>query len=253
MFLICGAMLCGFLFTMHWISDAVPPSPFDVQANPDRAVEIVEQNLKSFYARTQFELARKRMTKEQADRYFRTYAADQAGQINPKQLQEGELYRFGEILRSGNQWEDALSVFQKYLETKSLTEDFRVNTLLRIAQCQAELGQTEKALLSTRSTFDAHPTAKPAILLAVYLEIVPPMRGKADPLELAELIKEAMAQHAMARVNRRSEAGRTFLMARDYHFQSATKLITELAMDAGDLNLVTESMSYGGIPDPPKP
>jgi hypothetical protein len=253
MFLICGAMLCGFLFTMHWISDAVPPSPFDVKANPDRAVEIVEQNLKSFYARTQFELARKRMTKAQADHYFRTYAAEQAARIDKRHLTDGELYRFGESLRSGRKWRDALEIFQRYLETGSLTEDFRVNTLLRIAQCQAELGETENAIKSTRSTFDAESTSKPAILLAVYLEIVPPMRGKADSLELTELVKEAMVQHALARVNRRSEAGRTFLMARDYHYRQAAKLITELALEAGDLNLATESMSFGGIPDPPKP
>lgn len=250
LFLLSGAMLCGFLFSMHWLSDALPPSPYDIEANPDRAVEIVEQNLKGFYARTQYELARKRMTEEQADKYFRTYAAEQSKRIIRKYLAYGELYRYGEILRSARLWKEALEVYQSYLKSPSVTEDFRVNTLLRIAHCEAELGEADEAIASTRATFDTPPTSKPAILLAVYLEIVPPLRGKADPLELARLVKDAMAQHAMARVNQRSSAGMDFLLAREHHFRRAAKLIAELAKDAGDLELATDAVSFGGTLEP---
>lgn len=222
-----GLLVASFFAFFGLLGDAVPPDPNLPGPDGQRSIATLESELRQMWRVVEGRRARKRLTDEQADRIFREFARERASAIKIEQIPLDEAFRYGEIFRAARLWSAGRIVFRAAVNVAP-NEDRRVNDTLRLAHCEAELGNVTEAVRLVRSTFDAPPGNKPPILLATYLEIVPALEGKAPGPDLAQLLRETMRQHQLAKVVEGSEPGRQFLLAREHHLRQAEALAKEL-------------------------
>lgn len=174
------------------------------------------------------EITEARLRKELVSR-TREFSRD----INLENLDPGEAFAYGEVLRTAEEWDRAEIAFAIAMNAAK-TPDQRVNAALRLAHCQAKLGKAKDAIALARSTFDAPPGDKGAILPAVLLEIAPALeRSKVDK-ELASLLVDSVTQHLQVSVDPATPPGKAFLVARPFHVRNAMDMSIRLYRRAGD-------------------
>jgi len=140
-------------------------------------------------------------------------------------IARSEAWEYADVLITAQRWAEADRVLRVALQNPT-GEGRKVNDTLRLAHCEAELGDVESAIAITRSSFGATPHWKWPILYATYLEIVPAAlaHSKGKELELADLVKDAIHQHerALGDINNKSEkmwvVTRRIQIDRAYHY-----------------------------------
>jgi len=203
------------------------PDPNDPKNAGVMAPEVLRRNLAGA-ANAFFDRARHReITDPEARKMLADYATELLKDIRPDAVQPDQAWEYAEVLIAANRFADAEKMLLMALKNAK-TEDRRVNDSLRLARCQAVLGDVKAAIATARSTFTAAPRDKAPILLAVLMEIVPAGRGKGSDAELAQLLSDAIDQGKQASVDQASESGKNYLMALPYHITRAQRVITEL-------------------------
>lgn len=231
-----GALLFGFVLILfvgvlvffRFASDAVPPDPNAPDEFGQRDIDVIQSEISRFYLMVRSREERGQISKKTQERYFRNFVRERANQIRIDKIPVKLAWKYGEVFRAANMWPEAKRVFEIAVKAAPPNEDRRVNDTLRLAQCEAKLGQVSKAIELAYSTFDAPPGNKPPILFAVYLEIVPAAQGQGYDRELARLIRGAVEQSRAAIVVPSSSGGRDFLQTREYHINRALELALSL-------------------------
>lgn len=179
-------------------------------------------------------------------------AKDYVSQAKATEINDANAPLWGEIFITAREWEKAEAAFERAAKAdlphrdKDYVSLGRYNTdILRLARVKAELGKVADAIKLTRSVFDVVPKAKAPILPAVMYEIAPAGAGKGMDFELAELIKDAIAQHEQVLIDPNSDAGRDFLLARPHHIHRAWQLAANLYLDAGRPELAEAALDHG--------
>lgn len=163
------------------------------------------------------------------------YARQLTEHIDLAKIKPADAWRYAEVFRTAQIWDRARETLQVAVDyaMRKGQRDRIMNDTLRLAQAEANLGNVAKAIRLVQSTFTAEPGAKAPILLATYLEIVPPSINRGLDKELAELIEGAIVQHTLTVVDPNSEAGSRFIAVRGYHIAKASELATSLYRAAG--------------------
>lgn len=199
------------------------------------------------------ELNARKAVGEIGDRRFHALMAqiarDYIAQAKDKTVNEGNAALWGEIFITARDWPQAEAAFElaRKADFAQRTRDYvalgRYDTdILRLARVKAELGKVEEAVTLTRSIFDVTPKAKAPILPAVVYEIVPAGAGKGHDQELAELLKDAVAQHQQVLIDPNTDAGRDFLLARPHHIHRAWEMAADLYLNAGKPELAQAAL-----------
>jgi len=203
------------------------PDPNDPKNAGSMAPEVLRRNLAGA-ADAFFDRARHHeITDEEARKMLSDYATELLKDIRPDEVQPNQAWEYAEVLIAANRFADAEKMLKMALKDVE-SEDRRVNDSLRLARCQAMLGDITTAIATAKSTFNASPRDKAPILLGVLMEVVPAGRGKGADAQLAELLTEAIEQGKQATVDTTSESGKTYMLALPYHIHRAQRVIREL-------------------------
>lgn len=219
-----------------------PPDPNDPEEVGMVQPEVLERSLRWAWEAAETRVVRGEITEQQAQEFTRARADELVEHIDLAKIPDAQAFAYGQVFRTAQRWEDAKTLFETALETAK-TEDIRVNAGLRLAQSLANLGQVDEAIATARSVFDAPDHEAAPILPAVLYEIVPAGRRKGKDAELAKLLEDAVAQHQRTRVDVKSEAGQSFLMAMGVHIQKAWELAARLYRSAGEQEKATQAIA----------
>lgn len=147
--------------------------------------------------------------------------------IDPKEVDDEDLWIYGDLLRTTGRYEDAAKTLERAAKV-STTWDRRVNDTLRYAACLAHLGKVDEAIAAARTVYSAPDQETAPILPATLYELVPAAQGKGKDRELADLLVDAIACQRRTKVNRDTDEGRAFLAAGIWHIRKAQRKIDEL-------------------------
>lgn len=148
------------------------------------------------------------------------YAEEMVQKIDVDKIPASQAWEYGDVFKTAGRWDLAKKAYEIAIENPR-NEDRRVNDTLRLALCEAQLGNVERAIELTRSVFDTDDRGTAPILPAVLLEIVPAAEGKGYDGELADLLVDAIAQHERTIVDPQSEGGKAFFRAKPIHYRDA--------------------------------
>lgn len=215
----------------------------DPNAHEARVIDpvIMIRNLKDLHASLQQRVDRGEISPEIKDAMVQKLAADFVKKLKVERINEHEAWLYADVLRQAGRWEDAYKALQIAVKDP-LTEDRRVNDSLQLARVAAHLGKVEEAIKIAKSTFDADPSNKAAILLAVYKEIVPEAKGKGHDTELAELVEGAIEQHSLVVVDPASDPGKAFIAAYSTHIHQAWNTVIMLYRSDGREDLMRRAI-----------
>lgn len=169
---------------------------------------------------------------EERKELLKRYAADLIEQIKVDRIPDAEAWEYGDIFKTAEVWDKAKIAYEKAIRSPR-NEDRRVNDTLRLALCEAHLGNVARAIELARSVFDVTETGKAPILPAVLLEIVPAGENKGQDEDLANLLWDAIKQHQMTVVDPKTEGGRAFVRAKPIHIRDAYRKVVQLFTRAG--------------------
>lgn len=147
-------------------------------------------------------------------------------------IKGGSAWQYGEILIAARQWSMAKRVLLIAVQHPA-REDRRVNDNLRLARCEAMLGEVPQAIARARSVFDTSKLDAAPILPAILLEIVPAGLGKGHDVELGNLLMDAIPQHERVYVDPKLGPGRDFLIAKPHHISHAYAEAIRIFANAG--------------------
>ena len=203
------------------------PDPNDPKNAGVMAPEVLRRNLAgaadAFFGRARH----REITDAEARKMLTDYATELLKDIRPDEVQASQAWEYAEVLIAANRFADAEKMLVVALKNPQ-SEDRRVNDSLRLARCQAMLGDVNAAISTARTTFNAAPQEKAPILLAILMEVVPAGRGKGADSALADLLSDAIDQGRQVSVDRSTESGRSYLLALPYHIGRAERVISEL-------------------------
>ena len=219
-----GFFVVGFLVSM----DAVPSDPNDPAQNPEASFELAERALARHYTFFATRMNDDEIDQVRVDKEMAEYAKYYASILQRDGIKPSDSFRFGQVLRTGRQWQKAYDSYAKAQVYFKNNGDLWVNSTLRMAHCQAALGNEKEAISLMRESFKAAPGDKVGILLAALYEVTPPLQGKASDRKLALLLFDCIDQHLQSVVDPKSMAGAQFVMARRSHLQKALLKAAEL-------------------------
>ena len=208
------------------------PDPNDPTAVGVVAPDVLRNNLsgasKAYFGRVE--------NGEISDAEARKLLAEHArlilSEVSPDKVSPDKAWEYAEVLIVAERWQQAKRFLTVALENPA-SEDRRVNDQLRLARVEAMLGDVPKAIELARKTFDAPPSDKGPILMAVLMEIVPAAQGKKHDAELADLLVDAIPQMEQTVVDENSTAGQTFIIARPVHIRNAYATAVQLLAESG--------------------
>lgn len=209
-----------------------PPDPNDPTKVGLLQPEVLRRNLKSASDATMARVVKGEISEEEGLRRIQEYAAETIGTIDLDHIPIDQAWEYAEVFLAAKNWELARAALLVAIENPK-SEDRRVHDRLRLATAEANLGRVPRAIELARSVFDTPDIQAAPILLSVLYEIVPPAKGKGFDAELAQLLEDAITQHRRVKVDRRSDAGRAFLMARPFHISKAWSEVVALYNAAG--------------------
>ncbi|RYG86471.1 hypothetical protein EON77_03745 [bacterium] len=144
--------------------------------------------------------------------------------IDPQEVQDEDLWIYGDLLRSTGRWKEAADVLKQAAE-RADGWDRRVNDTLRYASCLAHLGKVDEAIKAARGVYNAPDRETAPILPATLYELVPAAQGQGHDPELAKLLEDAIACQTRTEVDAKSDEGKMFLAASKWHVRRARKTI----------------------------
>ena len=171
----------------------------------------------------------KDITPEQGRQLMVQGAKDYLKTVHFKNTPPKLVWMVAEAYYTANEWGRARQLFEQAL-TADTTPDRKVNDTLKLARCQAELGDVDSAIRTARLAFQAPPEWKWPILYAVYLEIVPAAERikPSARIELAHLVEDAIAQHEAATGTISDAVRRAWVVTRRFHIGEAWNLVEKL-------------------------
>lgn len=198
-------------------------------------------NLQTINESLALRLARREITKNQYRELTVKAAVELMTDIETTTIREKDAWQYGEILKNARRWKQAETTLRMAVEfaIKTKNDDRRVNDSLRLATVLGELKRPKEAIKMARSVFDAPPNQLAPILLGVYLEIVPATRNQGQDAELAQLIAEAIDCHRRVVVDKNTDAGHTFEIARNFHIARAYGVMQGLYRGVGREDLAS--------------
>ncbi len=214
----------GFLVS----KDAVPPDPNDPAQNPEQSFEIADKQLARIYWSLKQRVEDGDIDEARLEKELQNYAKQYSVILQANGIAPQDQFRFGQVLRTGHQWKKALAAYTLAQQFHRNNGDLWTNSTLRMAHCNAELGNGKTAIELLRSSFVAAPGNKVGILLAAVYEITPPLVGKGLDHELAMVLLESIEQHRLATVDKKSDSGVQFLFAKRTHISKALILARQL-------------------------
>jgi hypothetical protein len=220
------------------------PDPNDPEDMGEASPNVLKQDLLDDYLFFQERVKRGEITPDRAQQLLQQDADQMISHIDLKRIPVADAWQFGDVFRTGDRWDLARAAYEVAAK-HAKTEDRRVNDTLRLALSMAHLGQIREAIAMAGTIMDASPKDSAPILPAVLLEIVPAAEGRGADLELARLLDEAIRKHLTTVVDPNSDAGKAFLLARDYHVSHAWDKVVELYRAAGRDDLAEDAMKRG--------
>lgn len=229
-----GAACLSLLLFLFIVKDATPPDPNSVEQAGDRALEVAENDLQDSYYFLQDRITKHEITNDQSKELLKVRAAHYCDIIAGNPVLATNNYRFAELLRTAERFDQAAKYYQLAIEHEKANEGRTINAKLRLAICEMHLGKFQDALTQVQSTFSSSKPLKGTILLSVYLDIAPLYTGQDLKKEFAVLVHDAIGQHIDAEIDPDSMEGKRFLNARHHHLVKAWELAIQMIMDAGD-------------------
>lgn len=174
-------------------------------------------------------VASRRITDEQGKALMVQGAKDYLKTVHFKNTPPNVVWMVAEAYVTAHEWERAKPLVEAALKFDT-DGDRRVNDILWLARCEAELGDVAIAMKTARDSFSAPPEWKWPILYAVIYEIVPAaerMKPRAR-IELAQLVKDAIKQHEAATGSIEDPVRRDWVALRDFHISRAWRLVVQL-------------------------
>ncbi len=224
--------------------------PNDVSAAGDETPLVIQAQLDNAAASLNDRKANREINDRQYQALITQIARDYVSKAKDTTITNENAGAWGNVYITAKEWpqaEAALTVAIK-LEQAQATADYlalgRLMTYkLQLARVDAEMGNLHDAVVLARSVFDVPPKAKAPILTSVLYDIVPAGIGKGSDLELADLLKDAIAQHENVLVDPSTNSGRDFLLARPHHIQKAWEVAAFLYKSAGRADLAQQAAS----------
>ncbi|MCO5296412.1 MAG: hypothetical protein M9921_06100 [Fimbriimonadaceae bacterium] len=221
-----------------------PPDPNDPTQVGILQPEVLRRNLKTASDATMVRVEKGEITEQEGLKRIQQYAEDTIGTIDLDHIPVDKAWEYAEVFLAAKNWPLARAALLVAIQHPA-SEDRRVNDRLRLASAEAHLGHIPEAIAAARSVFDTPDEQAAPILLAVLYEIVPPAKGHGFDAELAQLLEDAITQHLRVRVDRRSEPGQAFLIARPFHLARAWSEIVRLYEAAGKPELAETAKERG--------
>lgn len=216
------------------VKDATPPDPNSVEQAGDRALEVAEGDLENSFYFLQDRVTKHEITNDKAKLLLKERAGHFCDIIERTPVLTTNDYRFAEILRTAERFDQAAKYYQLAIEHEKANEARTINAKLRLAICDMHLDKFQDALTLVQSTFSCSKPLKGTILLSVYLDIAPLYNGQELEKDFAVLVHDAIGQHIDAEIDPDSMEGKRFLNARHHHLVKAWELAIQMIMDAGD-------------------
>lgn len=207
-------------FSLIGCQSGTIPDPNNIDAKTMVRGDILLRNVGELSQMLDQRVGRGEINEEQRGRILEREVKKMVAKVDPTKVTNREAWQFGDVYRLGGQWETALELYKRAVDSAK-TNDRKVNDSLRLARAQAHLGKVDDAIRTCRSVFNVDPKDKAPILMAVLYEVVPEAAGKGKDLELARLLEDSIKQHKETLVNVTEEGGRAFLRARPVHVHTA--------------------------------
>ena len=214
--------------------------PNDVATAGAKTPQVIQKLLQSASDELSVRLSHGEISDRQFHALMTQTARNYIAQAKDRNVTAQNASVWGDILVTARDWPDAEKALEVALQAEKIpsTEDYvilgqYINDTLRLARVKAELGKVPEAVKVARSAFVKYGKAKAPILPAVLYEIVPAGVGRGDDFDLAELIKDAIAQHESVIVDPNTDAGRNFLLASPHHIRRAWELAAKLYQVSG--------------------
>lgn len=231
-----GLVLIGLAITLVGCGDGTIPDPNDPNDVGNAQPEVLRSSLKGAADSLYERVYRREITDQQAQTFLTRYADDLLAKIKIEKVPTDKAWEYGEVFRTAKRWAQA-QVFLKIAVAHVKNEDRRVNDSLRLAQVDCMLGKVAEGIKIAQSVYNTGVLDKAPILPAVLYEIAPAAVGKGHDVELADLLKGAIAQSEATVVDPKLDTGKAFLLARPHHIAKAWLLIVQLYTAAGRQDL----------------
>lgn len=204
--------------------------------------DVIDRDLKNASDTINERVAMGYITDAQGQQVLSEYAKSLLGQVKVEETPVSEAWKYAQAFITAKDWNQAIAMLKVAL-TNPPNEDRWVNDTLRLAHCEAEIGNVDQAILLTKSTFRASPDWKWPILYATYLEIVPAglRHSKGKDLELARLVELAIHQHELAWGDPKQARFQDWLEYRHFQIRSAWQYIAGIYRTAGETKLAAQA------------
>lgn len=194
---------------------------------PDDRAETAYRILQTATTTLEYKVAFKEISDQTRNEMIQTTVENLLSQIDESQTPPADAWMLADMYRITNRWKEAEVLFEKAVRFAA-TKDRKVNDTLRLAQAQARNGKPKLAIETARKVFGVEKDQTAPILPATLYEITPAAEGKGEDRALASLLEDAVKIHEETEVDKASEAGKAFIVARKYHIARAEKKIAEL-------------------------
>jgi tetratricopeptide (TPR) repeat protein len=206
------------------------PDPNELSSVPgDDRAETAYRILQTAINTLEFKVNAHEISDQTRNDLIQTTAENLLKQVDERQTPPVDAWMLADLYRVTGRWKEAEPIYEKAVRFAAST-DRKVNDSLRLAQVLAQNGKVKIAIEKARSVFNVEKDQTAPILPATLYEIVPAGQGKGEDAALAKLLEDAITIHENTDVDKTSEAGRTFLIARPYHIKKALAKIAELSL-----------------------
>lgn len=220
-----------------------PPDPNDPTQVSIQQPKVMMRRLKWASNAANMRVAQGEISEQKAKELVSQSAKGMISAIPQDMIPHDQAWEYAEVFRTAKDYESAVKFFKIAVENAA-TEDRKINDTLRYAHCLAETGQVKEAIEMAKSTFTAPDTDTAPVLPSILYEIAPAARGKGHNKELSDLLYGAVRVFERTIVDKDSEAGAMFLMARPTHIKKAISLAQELSRQTS--NKVSLLMLHNG-------
>lgn len=205
------------------------PDPNDPVEVPQMSGDVLAGNLSNAYNTLESRRLRGEITEGQLRTFLREHAARLVAKVNLSKVKPTSAYLYGDAYRTAEEWDKAKLAYEIAVRADKDVERQIIDGL-RLAQCNAMLGDSSACIKLVKLHLDAKPEQCAPILPAVLLEIYPAAVGHGLDRELNSVLERAIDCHMRTVVDPNSAGGKAFLIARPHMVRDAwdTIIATDL-------------------------
>lgn len=204
------------------------PNPNDlVTSEPSRRAAIVYERLESAETILDDKVGKGEIVDSKRNEMIRELSEELLKSVEPESVPDEDQWKYATLLRITDRWADAEAALKVAVKVAD-TPDRKVNDTLKLAQAEAKNNEVAEAIKTASLVLGVPDKDAAPILPSVLYEIVPAAEKKGHDKDLAQLLSAAIECHMRVKVDRDSDAGRQFLIARRYHVNKAQRKVEEL-------------------------